>query len=95
MKNYVHYAPNIGAAKDWISSWTKPITDFALWLIPIVALISLLVAFIRWYTLDEREKEQKPFMKILKNHLFALIIAESITTILKILGLEKMGNHCF
>lgn len=79
-------AVDTGAAKALIQSYTTPITNLALWLIPVIALISLLVSFAKWYMLDDREKDQNPFSKTLKKHLIALAIAESLSTILKILG---------
>lgn len=74
-------------AKNWLKGWLEPITSLLLWVIPLVAVISILIVFIGWYGKDEREKRQQPFFKTIKTHLIVLAVAESFTTILKILGL--------
>ncbi|MBW9213110.1 MULTISPECIES: hypothetical protein [Terrabacteria group] len=84
---HVKAAIDTMAAKQWLKSWLDPITTLLLWLIPTVAIISMLIAFVGWYGKDEREKQQQPFFKIAKTHIIVLVIAESLTTILKILGL--------
>lgn len=84
---HVMRAINTEEAKSWLKGWLDPITSLLLWLIPLIAVISILIAFVGWYGKDEREKQQQPFFKTVKTHIIVLVIAESLTTILKILGL--------
>lgn len=89
MMTEVFAKPGIDEAgmKNEVQEWTTPLTNIALWVIPIVGGLAALYHGISWLTKEEDEKEQKPIKKILKKILFATIILELIPTIMKLLGL--------
>ena len=72
--------------KDWIKSIVQPITNIALFVIPLIAVATTLISFAQWFALDDQEKQQRPFSKVLKRNGLALIIAESIPVLLKFIG---------
>ena len=72
--------------KEWIQGIVQPITNVALFVIPLIAVAATLVSFAQWFALDDQEKQQRPFSKVLKRNGLALIVAESIPVVLKLIG---------
>lgn len=79
---------NEQAFKDWVTTYTTPITNALLWILPILAVISALIGFVSWLGKSENEREQQPWFKPLKNLMIGLLVAESIIIIFKIFGLS-------
>lgn len=75
-------------AQNQIQNITDALTKIALWAIPMVGGIAILVTIIRWLTLDEQEREQRPVHKPIIKILAVVIVAESINVIFRIFGLS-------
>ncbi|WP_071441737.1 hypothetical protein [Traorella massiliensis] len=80
---------NEDEARNTFNEWFTPLTDFALWAIPITGMFVLLVSYIGWLGKDENEKEQRPFKKTGITILVTTIIVELIPTFFKIFGLVE------
>ena len=78
---------NEGEAKSFIESFITPMTNVALWAVPLVAILACIFTGIVWMLKDEEEKESKHWKKPIKGIIFAAVIAESIAVILKIFGI--------
>ena len=75
-------------AQNQIKNLTDGITKIALWAIPLVGGVAILISIIRWLTLDEQEREQRPVHKQIIKILAAIIVGESINVIFRIFGLQ-------
>lgn len=76
------------AAQSTAKKYIDPITTFLMWVVPLVAVIVCLISFVKWFVMDEDEKERhKPF-RMIKKIIIVTIIAELITTLFKIFGLQ-------
>lgn len=75
------------AAKEEVEKWTTPLTSFLLWAVPLVTAIVILIAGIAWMTKDEETREQKPFLKTMKQIIIVAVICELVIAILKIFGI--------
>ncbi|MEG1065930.1 MAG: hypothetical protein RR929_01560 [Erysipelotrichaceae bacterium] len=75
------------AAQTAAKAFLEPLTTFALWAIPLVTAVVILISGISWMTMEEDEKEQKPFMKQLKKILLVAVLLECVPTLLKIFGI--------
>ncbi|MDQ0363242.1 hypothetical protein [Breznakia pachnodae] len=76
------------AAEEVASGWVDPATTFALWAVPILTLLVLVVHGLTWMSKDEEDKESKPYQKTAKRIIFVAIGIESIGVILKIVGIK-------
>ena len=76
------------AAEELAGGWIDPATTFALWAIPSVTGLVLLIHGLTWLSKDEEEKEQKPYQKTAKKILIIAAVLMSISVILKILGIK-------
>ena len=85
---FIYNEPNIdeGQIEEYIRKLVQPISNIALVVIPIIAAAATLVSFTTWFGMDDMEKQQRPFTKVLKRNGIALIVAESIPVLLKFLG---------
>ena len=84
MTPYVLDGFNSGLAQSTAKKYIDPITTFLMWVVPLVAVIVCLISFV----MDEDEKERhKPF-RMIKKIIIVTIIAELITTLFKIFGLQ-------
>ncbi len=77
-----------GEAQQQIQQITDSITKIALWAIPLIGGIAILISIIRWLTLDEQEREQRPVHKQIIKILAVVIVGESINVIFRIFGLK-------
>lgn len=85
---YVLSGFNSGLAQSTAKKYIEPLTTFLMWIVPLVAVIVCLVSFVKWFVMDEDEKERhKPF-RMIKKIIIVTIIAELITTLFKIFGLQ-------
>ncbi|MFV0380763.1 MAG: hypothetical protein ACK5KR_00790 [Breznakia sp.] len=75
------------AAETAANKFVEPLTTFLLWATPVIAGVVIMVIGILWMIKDEDEREQKPFMKQVKKIIIVAIVVESISTILKIVGI--------
>lgn len=88
MSPYVLDGFNSGLAQSTAKKYIDPITTFLMWVVPLVAVIVCLISFVKWFVMDEDEKERhKPF-RMIKKIIIVTIIAELITTLFKIFGLQ-------
>ena len=76
-----------GQAKTAANGFLTPLSDTALWAIPLIALVVIAVSGISWLSKDEDEKEQKPFTKTVKRIVFVSILVECAPVLLKIFGI--------
>lgn len=74
-------------AQEVAKKFLDPLTTFALWAIPAVALVVLVISGISWLSKDEDERENKPYIKTAKKIIFVAIVVESMPIILKIFGI--------
>ena len=77
-----------GEAQTQIKNITDALTKIALWAIPLIGGIAILITIIRWLTLDEQEREQRPVHKQIIKILAIVIVGESINVIFRIFGLS-------
>lgn len=77
-----------GEAQTQIKNITDALTKIALWAIPLIGGIAILITIIRWLTLDEQEREQRPVHKQIIKILAVVIVGESINVIFRIFGLS-------
>ena len=85
----VWYDPgfNTGEAENLVKSFTDPLTTFLLWAVPIICVIACIARYVSWAAKDDDEQQQKPIWKSIKNYIFWAVIVESVSAIMKILGL--------
>lgn len=83
------YTPTVneGEARNMIEQFVKPATTLALFAIPIVGILAILIVGIKFFTSDEDTREQKPLGKSVVKLIKWIIILEAIPAILKIFGL--------
>lgn len=76
LKNKAMMAPvvlsgiNEGELEKWIKSYTDPITNLLIWLIPIGGVIASLVTIVVWFTKDEEMKQRDNPYRIVKKIVF-------------------------
>lgn len=88
MAPYILDGFNSSLAQSTAKKYIEPITTFLMWVVPLVAVIVCLISFVKWFVMDEDEKERhKPF-RMIKKIIIVTIIAELITTLFKIFGLQ-------
>lgn len=75
------------AAKDLVSKYTTPITNFLLWVVPVATVIVCIANYVTWAMKDERERENSPWSKQIKSVIIGAIVVMSISAILKIFGI--------
>lgn len=78
---------NEGAAKELILSYTNPIQNVLIWAIPSIAGIAALIAGGKYMLIDEEERDRHKFFKQLKRILIVAVVCESLTVIMKIVGI--------
>ena len=58
MTPYVLDGFNSGLAQSTAKKYIDPITTFLMWVVPLVAVIVCLISFVKWFVMDEDEKER-------------------------------------
>lgn len=89
LSNIMIAAPgfNLGEFKKMVESFSKPLTTAALWAVPIVGGLMIIIHGIEWLQKQEQEKDQKPFKPTFVKMIKWIIIIELVPAILKIFGL--------
>lgn len=65
---------NQGQAKSDINKLCEPVSNFLLASAIPVSLVALGVSYWQWTTKDDEEKEQNPFIKRVKFHVFGFVL---------------------
>lgn len=90
--NTVHAADtptfDSGAAEGAATGFMTPLTSTALWLVPVMTGLVLIISGLSWLTKDEDEKENKPFLKTFKRIITVAIIIECVPVLLRIFGIS-------
>lgn len=95
LKNKAMMAPvvlsgiNEGELEKWIKSYTDPITNLLIWLIPIGGVIACLVTIVVWFTKDEEMKQRDNPYRIVKKIVFWCLVGEGMLAIFKAIGITS------
>jgi len=76
-------------AKGAIKPYLESLQNFLLWFVPLAFVISALVSGVKYFFMDEREREQKPITKTLSKLGISALIIWSIPLIASIIGLKN------
>jgi hypothetical protein len=78
---------NGDAAKGAVNPYLQSLTSFMLWMVPLAFVVSSLVSGIKYFFMDEREREQKPISKTITKLGFAAVVIWSVPVIARIIGI--------
>ncbi len=87
----VHAAGNgmdTGAMQSWIRGYLDPLETVLLWAIPTILGIYLLIKAITFFSKESEGEQQKPYWASVKTGLIVGVVAESVTVLLKIFGIN-------
>lgn len=73
---------NQGQATSDVNNLVAPISAFIFGIATAVTGLSMAASYISWHAKDEEEREQKPYLKIIKRHIMAFVFFLFSTVIL-------------
>jgi hypothetical protein len=71
-----------------VNSYLQPAMTAIMVIIPTACAVYCGVATLKWYAMDEREKEQHPLGPQIKRAIVVAVVMFSLTAILKIFGVQ-------
>jgi cytochrome bd-type quinol oxidase subunit 2 len=74
-------------AKNAVNPYLQGLTSFMLWMVPLAFVVSALVSGVKYFFMDEREKEQKPITKTITKLAIAAVVIWSVPLIARIIGI--------
>lgn len=74
-------------AKGAVNPYLQSLTSFMLWMVPLAFVVSALVSGIKYFFMDEREREQKPISKTITKLGVAAVVIWSVPVIARIIGI--------